>query len=531
MRNAPPKEGLATQLKGFDRRFWIVNTMEMFERLAYYGLRTVLPIYMVLAYEEGGPQFTHVEKGSIFGWWAIVQSFLPVFTGGYADRFGYKLLVAWAIAIKVAGYLLMAYAIDVAVLFTGGASTVGQGPGGSWTYPVFFAGAMLLAAGTAIFKPGVQGILAATMAPQRASLGWSIFYQLVNIGGFLGPMIAGYLRVLEWRYVFVACAIIVSLNYLLLLTFKNPEKKAGEGFGDMGFVKVFVESFRGMLEPRLLAFTLLFAGFWLMFYQLFDILPNFIDDWVDSRSVLAFLDPVKGLFGFSDGWPAEWNGNLSQEYMINFNAGLISLFAFVVGYVTGRIHTLTSIVIGILISAGGTFMLGTTTDGWTVLFAIGIFSMGEMMASPKKLEYLASIAPPGKAGLYMGYANATVGLGWSVGSWLAGDMYDKGGDKVNLAIKHLTEVFKMDAEVVGAMKRTEVMPLLAEKLGVGLPEAQKVLWDTYAPHSMWTVFALIGLGSMVGLVIYDQVIKRVDAAKAAGGGPGAGGGAGLSLKK
>jgi dipeptide/tripeptide permease len=515
MRQTPAQnEGLLTQLKGFDKRFWIVNSMEMFERLAYYGLRTVIPTYMVLAYEEGGPQFSHVEKGSIFAWWALVQSFLPVFTGGYADRFGYKKLIAMAIAIKVAGYMLMAYAIDLAALFNGGSvAALGGAAGGSFTYPTFFAGAMLLAAGTAIFKPGVQGILATTMPPQRASMGWSIFYQLVNIGGFLGPMIAGYLRVLEWRYVFVACAIIVSLNYFLLLTFKDPEKKAGEGFGSAGFLKVFVDSIKGVFEPRLLAFTLLFAGFWLMFYQLFDILPNFIDDWVDSRGVLAFLDPVKGLLGFGDGWPAEWNGNLSQEYMINFNAGLISLFAFLVGYLTGRIHTLTSICIGILISAGGTYMIGTSPSGWTVLFAIGIFSLGEMMASPKKLEYLASIAPPGKAGLYMGYANATVGLGWSVGSKLAGGMYETGGDKVNLAKQHLLNVVKIDPNLLTDIKKTDVMPLLADKLGVDVAAAQKLLWDTYEPFQMWTVFAAVGLFSMVGLVIYDRVIRHLDAKK------------------
>ena len=94
-------EPLLKQLQSFNRVFWTANTIEMLERLAYYGLRTVIPIYMVLSIEQGGPEFTHVQKGLIFGWWALVQSMVPVVTGGYADRFGYKLTVAISIAIKI----------------------------------------------------------------------------------------------------------------------------------------------------------------------------------------------------------------------------------------------------------------------------------------------------------------------------------------------------------------------------------------------------------------------------------------------
>ena len=64
-------------------------------------------------------------------------------------------------------------------------------------YPVFFAGAMFLAAGTAIFKPGLQGLIANQMPKRNAAFGWGLFYQMVNIGGFIGPLLAGYLRILE----------------------------------------------------------------------------------------------------------------------------------------------------------------------------------------------------------------------------------------------------------------------------------------------------------------------------------------------
>ena len=147
-------EPLLTQLRDFPAPFWIANVMEMLERLAYYGLRTVLPVYMVLAVEEGGPQFDHIQKGAIYAAWAAVQSFLPVVTGGYADRYGYKNTVGVSIAIKCIGYLVMAYAIDLASMITSGAS---DGVAGDATvYSMFMVGALALAAGTAIFKPGLQ---------------------------------------------------------------------------------------------------------------------------------------------------------------------------------------------------------------------------------------------------------------------------------------------------------------------------------------------------------------------------------------
>ena len=104
--------GLMDQLQGLDNRFWIVNVMEMFERLAYYGVRAVIAIYMVLPQSMGGPEFTHVEKGMIFAHWAFWQSVLPMFTGGLADRYGHKNTIVVAIVIKIAGYILMATQMD-----------------------------------------------------------------------------------------------------------------------------------------------------------------------------------------------------------------------------------------------------------------------------------------------------------------------------------------------------------------------------------------------------------------------------------
>ncbi len=497
---------LGQQFRDLNRVYWIANTMEMLERLAYYGLRTVLPIYMVLAVEEGGPQFSHVQKAGIYFWWAAVQSFVPILSGGHADRFGYKKTVGLSIAVKVAGYLVMAAALPVGAVLSGGAS---EGVAGHpAVLGVFTLGAMLLALGTAVFKPGLQGIIASQIKEDNASLAWALFYQLVNLGAFIGPPLAGVLRLMSWSWVFVACAGIVALNYLLLLTFAEPAQAEKSTEATDGFGLTLLKSAEGILEPRLLAFLAIFSGFWAMFYQLFDLLPNFIDDWVDSSDIYAAIAvPVFSWVGSTP--PEAWGGQVPQEHMINLNAGLITLFAFLVGYFTGFFRSMQAMVAGILVSAIGLFSLGSSTTGVWVLGSIALFSVGEMLASPTKMRYFAGIAPPDKKALYLGYVNATTGIGWSLGSLIAGDMYETGGDKVVLARRYLVEEAQMSAESVAALPKTEVVPLLTQTLGhADAATTQQLLYSTYHPESVWTWFTIVGLVSMVGLLGFDTITRR-----------------------
>ena len=63
----PPKTSFLEQVRGYDRVFWICIWMELMERMAYYGVRLVVPVYLVLAKTNGGPGLSHVEKGTILG--------------------------------------------------------------------------------------------------------------------------------------------------------------------------------------------------------------------------------------------------------------------------------------------------------------------------------------------------------------------------------------------------------------------------------------------------------------------------------
>ncbi len=485
-----PPETILQKLKSFNRALWFANIMELLERWAYYGVRAVLSIYIVDAASKGGLEFTHLQKGSIYAWWALIQSLLPMFTGGYADRYGYKKTIAFSIVLKIAGYLLMAT---------------------QTSYWGFFWGCMMLATGTAVFKPGVQGTIAHSLDEKHAALGWGVFYQMVNIGGFIGPWVAGYLRMMSWSYVFYANAVVVSLNFITLLLYEDPKPKMqSSDFTDESpvreFFKILVSSVKGIFEPKLIAFLLLFSGFWLMFMQLFDILPNFIDDWVDSSGVILAFGKLSGIERFVE--MGARGANIPPEWMVNINAGCIILLMIPAAVFFSRFSALASINIGIFISAAGLVLAGASMSGSLCILGILVFSIGEMASSPKKLEYLSSLAPPEKKGLYLGYANVPLAVGWGIGSKLGGHLYEFYGDKTNLAKQVLRGDFQMTPDAVAALPKEDILPTLAGKMGVSGSELTRLLFERFRPDRIWYWFAAVGIASMLGLLVYARVLAR-----------------------
>jgi len=474
---ATVKEGLFRQLFSLKRPFWMVNIMEMFERLAYYGVRVVIPIYIAQADEIGGLHFTQTEKGIIFFWWAIFQSITPMFSGGFADRYGYKKTIAVSVAVKVLGYILMATQREF--------------------FP-FLIGCCVLALGTALFKPGVQGTMCQTLEKKNSSVGWGTFYMLVNIGGFLGPPLAHFLYGISWPAVFYGCAIIVSLNFLMLFTYKEVSS-GDEQTGSP--LKVLMITLQELMNFRLSVFIVIMAGFWLMFMQLFDMLPNFIVDWVDSSKMVRDLGLPEWMLQYN----SDRGAQVSQEWLINANPGLIVLAVVFISHLVARMRRVHSITLGITIASVGLLLAGFTTSGYLCLMGILVFSVGEMMSSPKMNDYLGVIAPPGKKGLYMGYANIPQGIGWGVGSLFAGHVYDRMGDKANLAIDYLSRVHN-----VTDITRPQAMLKLQEVTGMSAEQATQVLWDTYDPYRLWYQFAAIGLVSALGMWLYARWVKKYE---------------------
>jgi hypothetical protein len=206
---------------------------------------------------------------------------------------------------------------------------------------------------------------------------------------------------------------------------------------------------------------------------------------------------------------------VNPEWMININPGLIVFTMVFFAYITSFVRPLTSIIIGMAVATAGSVVSGTAITGLLCVGGIAVFSIGEMLSSPKKMEYLATLSPRGREGLFMGYANVPVAIGWIAGSIFAGSRYEEHGDKVNLARKHLVEVLGQDAATIESLPKTEVMPALARSLGSSVDQARELLFQTYHPERIWYDIALIGLASIVGMVVYDVVLRRVDAGRSA----------------
>jgi MFS family permease len=480
---------------GFGRAFLSLNAIEMLERLAYFSIRSVAPVYIMQADDPGGLHFTAAMKGTIYAWWFVFQSILPTFTGGYADRYGYKRTLFFSVSMNIIGYLMMA---------------------NLRTYTGFFAGVLILASGTAFFKPSLQGSLAQNLNKDNSSVGWGIFYWVVNIGAAIGPFLSTAIlgephTQISWRNLFTASAMVTAGNYLLLFTFKDVPSGASKVENPW---QVFVTTIKNIMEPRLVSWLLIMSCFWLMMYQLRDLHPNFIEDWVDSSSIAKILP--------FEAWKMHTERGIMvpQQILLNLNALFIILFMVPISWMVRKMRVLGCMVIGMTVATIGILVAGLTGWGWVLLLGIVFFSIGEMMTGPKKNEYLGLIAPPGKKGLYLGYVNIPVGLGGFVGSKMAGYLYGHYGEKATLALKYILENTQYGAERIWNGKiadletsvgiaRTEAFAKLQELTGMDAVTATKVLWDTYHPqYYVWFPFAGVGLLAIIALVIFNNMAKK-----------------------
>ncbi len=474
MDQPPEHTSFWRQTLGLPWPFWAANLMEMIERLAYYGVRVVIPIYIAQADEIGGLHFSQGDKGFIFMWWALVQSALPVFTGGFADRYGYKRQIVVAVLLKALGYVIMASQREF------------------WP---FFAGCLVLAAGTAVFKPPIQGTFVKTLTPATSGAGWGIFYMVVNIGGFLGPPLAHFLYGYSWPMVFYGCAALVSLNLLWLLTYKSVDSGADRS---TGVWQVVVTTARQICHARLLAIILIASVFWAVLMQLWDMLPNFIVDWVDSASLARHLPQFMLARDLSRG------PQLAQEWVINFNPFLIILLVAPLSwYVNRKMRRLTSILWGCIIASLGVYVAGASQSIYICLAGIACFSLGEMLCSPKMSEYLGVIAPADQKALYMGYANIPFAIGWGYGSFLGGQIYERAGEKAGLALRYLAELGVRELP-----DRSQAFAVLTEKLSQTPAQVTRLLWEKYDPSQVWTPFALTGLAAAAALLVFNRYARR-----------------------
>jgi dipeptide/tripeptide permease len=512
-----PSETSSTKPR-FGRTFWALNTIEMWERLAFYNLRVMAPIYIMQADNPGGLHLTAADKGTIYAWWAAFQSLLPIVTGGYADRFGYKKTLAFALSLMMAGYVMIAFLRDVGFVDN---------------YWGFFLGILTLATGTAFFKPSLQGSLAHQLTKANSSVGWGVFYWVVNVGAFIGhylpsvllaasailpgPLNAAAQSKEAWRNLFLASALFTSFNFVLLLTFRDVPSGASKS---ETMFQVLTRTIAHVFEPRLLAFLGILSGFWLMMFQLWDLQPNFIADWVDSGPMAARLSALPPAIATALVEQTPRGSMIPQQVLLSFNSLFIILGVVPMAWITRRIRTLSAMVVGMLMATVGVLVAGWTASAWILVLGVLFFSLGEMMTGPKKSEYLALIAPPGKKGLYLGYVNIPVGVGVYAGSKIAGYVYGHYGEKAVLALRYLAEKTAFaqgkgwdgqigTLEATLGVPRTAAMVKLQEVTGLDATAATRLLWDTYHPQAhVWIPFAVIGILAAIALVIFGRMARR-----------------------
>jgi MFS family permease len=502
----------------FSRTFWTLNTIEMLERLAFYNLRVMAPIYIMQADNPGGLHLTAMDKGTIYAWWAAFQSLLPIVTGGFADRYGFKKTLGFSVGMMMTGYLMIAFLRDVSFVNN---------------YWGFFLGILVLATGTAFFKPSIQGALALNLTKENSSVGWGLFYWVVNVGAFVGHYLPSLLLALSallpgvlhaeanspgaWRNLFMASALFSSLNLGLLLVLQDTPSGASktESAG-----AVLLRTVRGIFERRLIAWMAIMSCFWLMMYQLWDLQPNFIADWVDSRGMAESLRWLPDALYRTVVQQTTRGPMIPQQVLLSANALFIIIGVVGMAWLTRHLRTLTAMLFGMMLATVGLLVAGLTTSAGILVLGILFFSLGEMATGPKKSEYLALIAPPGKKGLYLGYVNIPVGVGVYAGSKIAGYVYGQFGEKAGLALRYLAEKTPFGAgrawdgnvaslEQTLGVPRTEAMLKLQEVTGLDATAATKLLWETYDPHlHVWIPFACIGVVAAIALWIFGRMAKK-----------------------
>lgn len=362
---------LSTSIKGFSSIFWVANTLELFERFAFYGAKAVLVVFLI---DKVGLEN---EAGSLAGFFTFLIYGLPVLAGVLVDRYGFRKTLMSCFAIFSVGYFLIAMAgmqwsaeIVEAI--------------GRRTYVIIVL--VFTAIGGSLIKPCVVGTVGRTSSEESRTLGFAIYYSLVNFGGAVGPTIAYFIRSdlgIEW------VLITSSFTCLLLLLgtflfFKEPPAPAGQPTVQKTFGKVFSDMILVFGNRKFMLFLVIFSAFWVMFWQIFYLIPVYATD------VLQY-----GKF----------------EFLESVDAWFIIFFSLFMGTVFSKWRVFTALIFGFVVSSLSWFIILAFGNTAAVVVAIILFALGEGTQSPRFYEYVNSLAPPSQTGTYMGFAFLPVAIG------------------------------------------------------------------------------------------------------------------------
>jgi dipeptide/tripeptide permease len=402
---------------GFERPFWVANLSELFERLSYYAAFASLARYLheVL-------HFPIEQTGTLTGFFGGLVWFLPVFGGTLADRMGFRRALSVAYLILSCAYFMLGSL------------------GAPWLAPVRDHVPLVLlvtvvlalpALGVALVKPSVVGTTARCSKENVRSIGYSIYYTLVNIGGFFGPLVASYVHQhMRVENVFRVAALSVFLMFIaVLLFFREPRRhdevetatlaQAGRNFWTV------------LTNPRFMLFLVIFTGYWIVYWQLFITLPLYIHAYVDPRA--------------------------NTELLLATGPLVVITLTVAINLLTQRLHAFNAIIIGTLITSLAWIILILRPTVVGVVITLIAVALGEITQSPRYYEYISRLAPSGQQGTYMGFAFLPLGIGSLIGGPFGGWLIHYFGE-----VKHEPQMMWVVIVAVGVL--TAILLWIYDKL-------------------------------------------------------------------
>src|SRR5579871_5062461 len=373
---------------GFERPFWIANISEIFERLSYYGAFSSLAVYL-----QEKLNFSTEQTGTLTGIFGGMVWFLAIFGGAVADRLGFRRALSLAYLILAAAYFLIGSV------------------GASWLAPLrnavplgLFVGVILIlpALGISMVKPSVVGTTARASKPNVRSIGYSIYYTMVNIGGAAGPYVAGWAhKHLGLEPVFRISALSVfAMFFLVLLLFREPKRTTDEP------APTIARTLRNFLvvlcNPKFMLFLLIFTGYWIVYWQQYISLPGYVH---------TYIDP-----------------NASVEWILVTDAAAVIALTLLVNFLTRGIPAFTAIIVGTLVTSLSWLILAFHPTVLACYVTIFVLALGEIVHQPRYYEYISRLAPPGQQGTYMGFAFLPIGIGSLIAGWFGGKLLHHFGE-------------------------------------------------------------------------------------------------------
>lgn len=372
---------------GFERPFWVANVTEMFERLSYYAAFSSLAVYL-----NEGLKFSAEQASNLSGFFGGFVWFMAIFGGAVADKMGFRRALSLAYLILATAYFLL-----------GSLNT-------SWMAPlriteppttlVLFILA-LPALGVALVKPIIVGTTARSSQENVRSIGYSIYYTLVNVGSLMGPLVAGYiLERASAPVVFrVAAASVFLMFFAVLIFFKEP--RGGEQQA-ASFAQTARNFGTVLSNGRFMLFLVIFSGYWIVFWQEFIILPLYLRDFVDK--------------------------NANAGYVLSWGPLTVITLTVVLNYLTRKIPALPAIALGTLVSGLAWVILALQPTVTMAVVTVIVVAIGEIIQSPRYYEYISRLAPEGQQGTYMGFAFLPIGIGSFLAGGIGGKLFKHYGE-------------------------------------------------------------------------------------------------------